>query len=110
MIMARVTSKLQVTIPKAVAEHFGIRPGFELDWVPAGEAVRVVPAKTKRSGLQAHERLKLFDQATARRRDREATHPLEPTAERGWTRQELYDRGLVASQIPLTQPGSLNAS
>ena len=25
--MARVTSKLQVTIPKAVAEQFGIRPG-----------------------------------------------------------------------------------
>ena len=93
--MARVTSKLQVTIPKAVAEQFGIRPGDEVDWVPAGEAVRVVPAKNKRSGLQAHERLKRFDQATARQRDREATHPLEPAAERGWTRQELYDRGLV---------------
>jgi AbrB family looped-hinge helix DNA binding protein len=47
--MARVTSKLQVTIPKVVAEQFGIRPGDEVDWVPAGEAVRVVPAKNKRS-------------------------------------------------------------
>ncbi len=93
--MGRVTSKLQVTIPKAVADQFGIRPGDEVDWVPAGEAVRVVPAKNKRSGMQAHERLKLFDQATARQRDREAAHPLEPAAERGWTRQELYDRGLV---------------
>jgi len=96
--MVRVTSKLQVTIPKAVADQFGIRPGDEVDWVPAGEAVRVVPAKNKRSGMQAHERLKLFDQATARQRDREAAYPLdplEPTAERGWTRQELYDRGLV---------------
>ena len=93
--MARVTSKLQVTIPKAVAEQFGIRPGDEIDWVPAGEAVRVVPAKNKRSALQAHERVKLFDQATARQRDREAAHPLEPATERGWTRQELHDRGLV---------------
>ena len=65
-IMARVTSKLQVTIPEALAKQFGIRPGDELDWVPAGEVVRVVPAKNKRSGLQDHECLKLFDQATAR--------------------------------------------
>ena len=92
--MAIVTSKLQVTIPKAVAEHVGIQPGDE-NWVPAGEAVRVVPAKNKRSCMQAHERLKRFDQATACQRDREATRPLEPAAERGWTRQELYDRGLV---------------
>ena len=93
--MPRVTSRLQVTIPKAVAEHVGIRPGDEIDWVPAGEAVRVVRAKNKGSGMQAHERLKRFDQVTARQRDREAAHPLEPAEERGWTRQELYDRGLV---------------
>lgn len=93
--MARVTSKLQVTIPKGVAEQFGIRPGDEVDWVPAGEAVRVVPAKNKRSGMQTHERLKRFDQATARQHDREAAHPLEAADERGWTRQELYERGLI---------------
>ena len=73
--MAKVTSKLQVTIPKAVAEQFGIRPGDEVDWVPAGEAVRVVPAKNKRSALQAHERLKLLIRrrhvsATAKRHTR----------------------------------------
>jgi len=33
--MARVTTTLQVTFPKAVAEQFGIRPGDEVDWVPA---------------------------------------------------------------------------
>jgi AbrB family looped-hinge helix DNA binding protein len=41
--MSRVTSKLQVTVPKAIAERYGIRPGDEIDWVPAGDAIRVVP-------------------------------------------------------------------
>ncbi|HEY4764571.1 MAG TPA: AbrB/MazE/SpoVT family DNA-binding domain-containing protein [Candidatus Sulfotelmatobacter sp.] len=35
--VAKVTSKLQLTVPKAIADHYGIRPGDELDWIPAGE-------------------------------------------------------------------------
>ncbi len=35
-----MTSKLQVTIPKAVAEQFGIRPGDKIDWVPDEAYVR----------------------------------------------------------------------
>ena len=42
--MAKVTSKLQVTIPKALAERYGIRPGDEIDWEPAGQFIRVVPS------------------------------------------------------------------
>ena len=34
--MAKVTSKLQVTVPKAIADHYGIRPGDEIQWIPAG--------------------------------------------------------------------------
>lgn len=34
--MSRVTSKRQVTIPKVVADRYGIGPGTELDWLPAG--------------------------------------------------------------------------
>ena len=41
--MAKVTSKLQLTVPKAIADRYGIRPGDELDWVPAGDAIRVIP-------------------------------------------------------------------
>ena len=40
--MSRVTSKLQVTIPKAIAERHGIRPGVEVDWQSAGDVIRVV--------------------------------------------------------------------
>ena len=31
--MSKVTSKLQVTVPKAAAERYGIRPGDAIDWV-----------------------------------------------------------------------------
>ena len=34
--MAKVTSKLQVTVPKALAERHGIAPGDEIDWQSAG--------------------------------------------------------------------------
>ena len=93
--MAKVTSKLQVTIPKAIAERYGIAPGDEVEWVPADDAVRVVPAKALRRALPASERLELFDAATQRQRERERVQPsasLAPSS-RGWTRAELYERG-----------------
>src|SRR5919106_131799 len=95
--MAKVTSKLQVTIPKRLAETFGIAPGDEIDWVPAGDAIRLVPAEIRPSKLSKEERLKLFDRATARQRERErkgrALAPASGTEGRGWTREELHRRG-----------------
>ena len=35
--MAKVTSKLQLTVPKVIADEYGIKPGDQLDWVPAGD-------------------------------------------------------------------------
>jgi AbrB family looped-hinge helix DNA binding protein len=35
--VATVTSKLQVTVPKAIADRYGIRSGDEIAWVAAGE-------------------------------------------------------------------------
>jgi bifunctional DNA-binding transcriptional regulator/antitoxin component of YhaV-PrlF toxin-antitoxin module len=102
--MAKVTSKLQLTVPKAIAQRYGIRPGDDLDWVPAGDAIRVV--RTRRDKPEKRtiaERLALFDQATERQRQREASpaiheHPPEPgwkphEIERGWRREDLYTRG-----------------
>ena len=40
--MAKVTSKLQVTVPKALAERYAIRPGDEIAWEAAGDVIRVV--------------------------------------------------------------------
>ena len=95
--MAKVTSKLQVTVPKAIADRYGIRPGDDIEWAPAGGAIRVVPRSRKR-GVDAKApvatRLKLFDQATLRQRERQVSaSPSERVQARGWSREELYDRG-----------------
>jgi AbrB family looped-hinge helix DNA binding protein len=41
--MTKVTSKYQVTVPKAIADRYSIRPGDEIEWIAAGDAIRVVP-------------------------------------------------------------------
>lgn len=88
-----MTSKLQVTVPKVVADAFGIRPGDEIEWIPAGDTLRVVPAKKKRAQVDTRTRLRWFDAATARQRTRQAECEHETTRSRGWTREELYTRG-----------------
>jgi bifunctional DNA-binding transcriptional regulator/antitoxin component of YhaV-PrlF toxin-antitoxin module len=92
--MAKVTSKLQVTVPRAIAERFAIRPGTEIEWVPAGDVIRVIPPRGRQQGLSREMRLKLFDQATARQRPRNADRsPRTPPRDRGWTREDLYRNG-----------------
>ena len=99
--MSKVTSKLQVTIPKAIAERLSIAPGDELEWVAGADSVRLVPAKARKLAANAAARLKLFDAATERQRQRElqmervgsAAERVSSAAERGWSREELYQRG-----------------
>ena len=94
--MSKVTSKLQVTIPKAIAREYGIQPGDEIDFEPAGPQIRVVlRGRARRGRLSTAERLRLFDEATARQREREKRMKLTRRAptDRGWTRDELYTRG-----------------
>ena len=99
--MAKVTSKLQLTLPKAIADQYKIRPGDDLEWLPAGEAIRVVKRDAEAAEpATVKERLQLFDQATARQRKRQAEFGKKRLAGssrsqgRGWTREELYERGL----------------
>jgi AbrB family looped-hinge helix DNA binding protein len=93
--MAKVTSKLQVTVPKAIAQKQGIRPGDEIDWIPAGDSVRVVKRSRRRPASDVvRERLRLFDEATERQRRRQAGRsPEKEPRDRGWKREDLYDRG-----------------
>jgi bifunctional DNA-binding transcriptional regulator/antitoxin component of YhaV-PrlF toxin-antitoxin module len=103
--MPKVTSKLQLTVPKVIADQYGIRPGDELEWIPAGESIRVELVRRKAKGgqdLSREERLALFDANMARidqlqaRELKEAEAKSEPITRenRGWTREELYeDRG-----------------
>ena len=93
--MSKVTSKLQVTVPKAIAQRYGIRPGDDIRFEESGEVIRVVPenARTRTEGLDIERRLRLFDAATARQRARESEQPARRAATRGWTREQLYEHG-----------------
>jgi AbrB family looped-hinge helix DNA binding protein len=94
--MAKATSKLQVTIPKAIADQYGIAPGDEIEFRSAGPQIRVaLRDQVGRQQLSLAERLRLFDAARARQREREksAIEPAGPGDDRGWKREELYTRG-----------------
>ncbi len=91
--MTRVTGKFQITLPKRLVDTYGIRVGDEVELRAAGEVIAIVPAGVAKPRLSLEERLRLFDEAM--RRVREQTPLPEPAAteDRGWTRDELYDRG-----------------
>ena len=91
--MTRVTGKFQITLPKRLVDAFGIRVGDEVEVVAAGDAIRIVPANAVRAGLSVQERLRLFDEATQRIQASIKEKRLPPADDRGWTREELYDRG-----------------
>jgi AbrB family looped-hinge helix DNA binding protein len=99
--VAKVTSKLQVTIPKAIADAHGIEPGTELVFESADDVIRVVPKRRRRADRADNTRARLdgFDQGTRRQVERDrllrATRPeLFEGGDRGWRREELYQRGL----------------
>lgn len=90
-----MTSKLQVTLPKAIASEYRIKPGDEILWVAAGEAIRVIPPGRVRRDLTVKERLALFDSATTRQRQREGRvvedRRKRKGTERAWKREDLYE-------------------
>ena len=87
-----MTSKLQVTVPKVIAEQYGIRPGDEIEWVPAGDTIRVIPPGRGAPPPDPGLRLELFDAATARQRRRQAGRTGSVRGGRGWRREDLYGR------------------
>ncbi len=92
--MSKITRKLQISVPKALADRFGIAPGDDLTWEAAGDGLRLVPPRASPKQPGKKERLRVFDAATERQRARERANPMTPTGDRGWTREELYeDRG-----------------
>ncbi len=91
--MAKVTSKYQVTVPKVIAEQYGIRPGDEIGWAPAGDVIRVIPSARQMKREDPESRLRLFDQATDRQRRRSSSAKAKKRGGRGWTREDLYQRG-----------------
>jgi bifunctional DNA-binding transcriptional regulator/antitoxin component of YhaV-PrlF toxin-antitoxin module len=98
--MAKITSKYQVTVPRTIALQYNIHPGDEIDWVAAGDVIRVIPPGKPLVKEDDRElRLRLFDQATQRHRKRSPARNAAPVSnaqrlrDRGWTREDLYGRG-----------------
>jgi AbrB family looped-hinge helix DNA binding protein len=95
--MAKVTKDLQVTIPKHIADQYGITPGADVEFVPAGDTIRLLPPGRRMSvpTLSVEERLRLFDESRERQRlrERELNIPADAPTERGWQREDLYTRG-----------------
>jgi bifunctional DNA-binding transcriptional regulator/antitoxin component of YhaV-PrlF toxin-antitoxin module len=90
--MGRVTSKLQVTVPKVIADRYRIKPGDEIEWIASGDSIRVHTRNARSGERSVASRLRLFDAATKRQ---EARGPAAAgaTGDRGWRREDLYDRG-----------------
>jgi bifunctional DNA-binding transcriptional regulator/antitoxin component of YhaV-PrlF toxin-antitoxin module len=91
--MAKVTSKYQVTVPRIIADQYHIRPGDDIDWLPAGEVIRVIPPGKGGAGDDRESALRLFDQSTARHRKRPPAAKKQRPRDRGWSREDLYKRG-----------------
>lgn len=109
--MSKVTSKLQVTLPKAIADRYGVGPGSEVVFEPAGDSIRVLVARepgfVPSAAVSVADKQALFDAASLRQAVRNRRYRLARAAagrktksggaarpvERGWTREELYDRG-----------------
>lgn len=90
--MAKVTSKYQATVPRKIADEYHIRPGDDIDWVPAGEVIRVIPSSKQAADQGRESQLRLFDQATERHRKRPSARAARPRG-RGWRREDLYRPG-----------------
>ncbi len=91
--MSKVTSKYQVTMPKKIADTFAIRPGDEIDRVAAGDVIRVITPGARTGAIDRKLQLRLFDQATERLRARPVALPQDQPRDRGWSREDLFDRG-----------------
>jgi AbrB family looped-hinge helix DNA binding protein len=92
--MSKVTGKFQITLPKRLVESYDIKIGDEVELLPAGNSISLVPARrTKTHVVDPRQRLSYFDRATERQRKRERTRIPGSNEDRGWTRAELYTRG-----------------
>jgi AbrB family looped-hinge helix DNA binding protein len=94
--VSKVTAKLQLTLPKRLAEEYGIKPGDEVEFVAAGDVIHLVPGRRQPAPqLSLEERLRLFDNSTKWLQEYASQLPLpgEPPDKRDWTREDLYTRG-----------------
>jgi len=90
--MSKVTGKFQITLPKRIVDTYGIKVGDDIELLPAGDRVFLVPARARTDATDTREQLVYFDRATERQRKREKSRTVVPGDDRGWRREDLYRR------------------
>ena len=86
-----MTNRRRVTVPKALADRYGIEPGAELKWEPDGDVIRVIPPGARPQSAGIETRVAVFDAATERQLTRQKERSGDRTGpDRGWTRDDLY--------------------
>ena len=90
--MSGVISKCRVTVPRSIAQRFDIRPGDSIEWVAAGETIRVIPAVKRKVRDARESRLRLFDRVTERQAGRAEQQVADQPTDRGWRREDLCER------------------
>lgn len=94
--MTKVTKKLQITIPAALAADYGIRPGMDVKIEPAGEfiQIRVVRSLQEAELNAAKEKVISLQEIFARhdKRIRLTSPKSTKGSDRDWKRDNLYDR------------------
>lgn len=96
-----MTSKLQVTIPKAVADAHRLKPGSHVVFESAGDVIRIRLTAAPVPSGDLPGRLSAFDAATQRQAERDdrlrakgSELFAQSATDRGWSREDLYDRGM----------------
>ncbi len=88
-----MTSKLQVTLPKAIADFHRIQPGTEIQFESAIDCIRIFVGQS-RGTLPLEEKLRLLGIARTRQQLRNKNfHRKAKPVRRGWKRDDLYQRG-----------------
>ena len=98
--MAKVTSKYQVTVPRSIADKYGIVPGTEIDWQPAGASILVTLAGSRTPVEDREARLRSFDAATERIRERSAGVKVRTPKDRGWAGQHSCHQHETSGRPP----------
>ncbi len=89
--MSKVTSNLQITIPRTLADRYGIRAGDEVRWEVREAGPLMLPERSARARPAPAERAARFREAVDRVRSLQAdVRPASPRADRGWTRDDAH--------------------
>jgi bifunctional DNA-binding transcriptional regulator/antitoxin component of YhaV-PrlF toxin-antitoxin module len=90
--MSRLTAKYQLTIPRAIADAVGLKPGVEVSWEGVGDAIRLrADTHSRHETRSVTDQLILFDLATEREQHRSRNRAAVAAHDRGWSRAPLYE-------------------